>query len=201
VCTAIQRPFSRWNRLRSIFIPARRGSCAGQACLRRPRRPASAIIDPLRRFNLFAAELQHDADDPVGYRTGYSRLAPGIGASMLAGTVYELPEGQSICPYHYEHGDEEWLIVLDGRPTVRHVQGEDELDAGDVVCFVAGPEGAHKVTNRTDAAVRVLMVSTRRMPAVVVSPDSDKIGVYTEEKRDDVIVRRDSKVDYWDREP
>ena len=95
----------------------------------------------MRRFNLFAAELQHDADDPEGYRTGYSRLGPGMGASMLAGTLYELPEGQSVCPYHYEHGDEEWLIVLDGRPTVRHVEGEDELSAGDVVCFVAGPEG------------------------------------------------------------
>jgi uncharacterized cupin superfamily protein len=130
----------------------------------------------LRRFNLFAAELQHDADDPEGYRTGYSRLGPGVGASMLAGTVYELPEGQSICPYHYEHGDEEWLIVLDGRPTVRHVEGEDELDAGDVVCFVAGPEG-------------------------VIYPDSDKVGVYTEDKRDDVMVRRESGVGYWDREP
>jgi uncharacterized cupin superfamily protein len=161
---------------------------------------SSAIIDPLRRFNLFAAELQHDADDPEGYRTGYSRLGPGMGASMLAGTLYELPEGQSVCPYHYEHGDEEWLIVLEGRPTVRHVEGEDELSAGDVVCFVAGPEGAHKVTNRTHATVRVLIVSTRRMPAVVVYPDSDKVGVYTEDKHDDVMVRRDSNVDYWDRE-
>ena len=119
---------------------------------------------------------------------------------MLGGTVYELPEGQSICPYHYEHGDEEWLIVLDGRPTVRHVEGEDQLSPGDVVCFPAGPEGAHKVTNPTPDTVRVLMVSTMRLPAVAVYPDSDKIGVFTAGKMDNVMVRRESGVDYWDGE-
>jgi uncharacterized cupin superfamily protein len=154
----------------------------------------------MRRFNLFAAELEHDADDPDGYRTGYANLGERIGAKLLAGKLYELPGAQSICPYHYELGDEEWLIVLEGRPTVRHPGGEDELDAGDVVCFPAGPEGAHKVLNRTEESVRVLMVSTRRMPAVVVYPDSDKIGVFTEERRDDLMVRRESGVDYWDRE-
>jgi uncharacterized cupin superfamily protein len=154
----------------------------------------------VRSLNLFSAELQHDADDPDGYRSGYARLGPGIGASMLGGTVYELPEGQSICPYHYEHGDEEWLIVLDGRPTVRHADGEDELGPGDIVCFPAGPEGAHKVTNRGFETVRVLMVSTMRLPAVAVYPDSDKIGVFTAGKADNVMVRRESGVDYWDGE-
>lgn len=154
----------------------------------------------VRSINLSAAELEHDADDPGGYQSGYARLGPRIGASMLGCTVYELPEGQSICPYHYEYGDEEWLIVLDGRPTVRHPAGEDELAQGDVVCFPAGPEGAHKVTNRTDGPVRVLMLSTKRLPAVAVYPDSDKIGVFTGGGSDHVMVRRESAVDYWDRE-
>ena len=154
----------------------------------------------MRSLNVFTPELQHDADDPDGYRSGYARLGPEIGASMLGGTVYELPEGQSVCPYHYEHGDEEWLIVLDGRPTVRHVEGEDQLSPGDVVCFPAGPEGAHKVTNPTQSTVRVLMVSTMRLPAVAVYPDSDKIGVFTAGKVDNVMVRRESGVDYWDGE-
>ena len=119
---------------------------------------------------------------------------------MLGGTVYELPPGDSICPYHYEYGEEEWLLVLTGQPTVRHASGEDVLDPGDAVCFPAGPDGAHKVTNRTDETVRVLMLSTKRTPAVVVYPDSDKIGVYTDEPRDTMLVRRESGVDYWDRE-
>jgi uncharacterized cupin superfamily protein len=157
-------------------------------------------VPPIQRFNLDTAEFEYEDGDPEGYRSGFARFGPKIGAKMLGATIYELPEGQSICPYHYEHGDEEWLIVLDGRPTVRHVGGEEELDPGDAVCFPAGPDGAHKVTNGTDATVRVLMFSTMNLPAVAVYPDSDKIGVFTEGRRDNVMVRRESNVDYWDRE-
>jgi len=153
----------------------------------------------MRRFNLHSAELAHDDDDPEGYDAGAARLGPAIGASTMAGTLYELPAGQSNCPYHYEY-DEEWLIVLDGRLTVRHPTGEDELEPGDVVCFPAGPEGAHKLTNRGEAPVRMLIVSTRNMPAIAVYPDSDKIGVFTEDRKDNVMVRREANVDYWEGE-
>jgi uncharacterized cupin superfamily protein len=153
----------------------------------------------MKRFNLFAAELAHDADDPDGYHAGYAKLGPPIGADMLAGTIYELPPGQSNCPYHYE-SDEEWLIVLEGNLTVRHPGGEEVLDPGDLVCFPAGPDGAHKLTNRGEVRVKMLLVSTRQMPAVAVYPDSDKIGVFTEDSRDKIMVRRESGVDYWDGE-
>jgi uncharacterized cupin superfamily protein len=155
----------------------------------------------MQRFNLFAAEVDYDAGDPEGYRAGSARFGPVVGAAMLGGTIYELPPGESICPYHYEYGNEEWLIVLDGRATLRHPQSEVELDRGDVVCFPVGPEGAHKVTNRSDAPVRVLMLSTQHEPAVAVYPDSDKIGVWPGDRRDHILVRRESHVDYWDREP
>ena len=32
--------------------------------------------------------------------------------------------GESVCPYHYELTEEEWLIVLDGRPTLRTPEGD-----------------------------------------------------------------------------
>ncbi|HMC06907.1 MAG TPA: cupin domain-containing protein [Solirubrobacterales bacterium] len=153
----------------------------------------------MKRFNVLTGDLQRD-DDPDGYHADYAKLGPAIGGRMLAGAVYELPPGQSNCPYHYEHGDEEWLIVLAGRPTVRHPEGEDELAPGDVVCFPAGPDGAHKTINRSEEAARVVIVSTRRMPAVAVYPDSDKIGVFTEDRSDDLMVRRESGIDYWDGE-
>ena len=62
----------------------------------------------------------------------------------MGATVYELQEGQSVCPYHYEYGCEEWAIVLRGRPTLRHPDGEDVLEPGDVVCF---PEGRRAPTS------------------------------------------------------
>ena len=155
----------------------------------------------MKRFNVFNAVVEHDVDDPEGFRGGGVRIGPLLGSSMIGTTLYELPEGQSICPYHYEYGNEEWLLVLAGRPTLRHPGGEDELEPGDVVCFPEGPEGAHAVTNRAGETVRLLMYSTRGDPSVAVYPDSDKIGVWpSPDDRDHVIVRRESSVDYWDRE-
>ena len=153
----------------------------------------------MRRINLNTADLEYDDDDPDGYHAGSVRLHPAIGASTMAGRLYELPPGQANCPYHYET-DEEWLLVLDGRLTVRHPQGEDELEAGDVVCFPAGADGAHKLTNRGEETVRMVIVSTRNEPQVAVYPDSDKIGVFSDDPGMHVLVRRDSRVDYWDGE-
>jgi len=129
------------------------------------------------------------------------RFGQRLGAVMIGGSVYELPPQQSNCPYHYEYGNEEWLIVLQGRLTVRHPDGEDELGPGEVVCFPVGPDGAHKLTNRSQEIVRVLMLSTKIDPSVAVYPDSDKIGVWpAADRRDHVMVRRESSVDYWDGE-
>ena len=155
----------------------------------------------MRRLNLHSLEAEYDESDPDGYGAGMARFGRDLGATMLGGSVYELPPGQSNCPYHYEYGNEEWLIVLAGRLTLRHPGGEDELEPGDVVCFGVGPEGAHKLTNKGTDIVRVLMLSTMIEPAVAVYPDSDKIGVWpAPDRRDHILVRRESGVDYWDRE-
>jgi uncharacterized cupin superfamily protein len=145
----------------------------------------------VKRFNLHAAETELEGDEPDGYLSRANRFGTEIGASLIGGTVYDLAEGQAICPYHFEYGDEEWLIVLTGSPTVRTPEEETTLDPGDVVCFPPGPAGAHKVTG----PARVLMISTRNEPSVAVYPDSDKLGVYVGDYR--LLVKRDSGVDYW----
>lgn len=155
----------------------------------------------VRRTNLDELEVEYDETDPDGYHAGMARFGASIEAVRLGGTVYELPPGQSVCPYHYEYPEEEWVIVLEGQPLLRHPDGEDELKPNDVVCFPEGPDGAHKLTNRTDETVRVLMLSTKTTPAVVVYPDSDKIGVWPAAGgADHVLLRRSSSVDYYDGE-
>ena len=86
-----------------------------------------------RAVNLFDLELKLDDDDPDGYHTSYRRLAPELGGVRIAFNVFELPPGQSVCPYHYENGEEEWIVVLTGRPTVRTPEGERELRPWDCV--------------------------------------------------------------------
>ncbi|HJX75639.1 MAG TPA: cupin domain-containing protein, partial [Gaiella sp.] len=124
----------------------------------------------LTRVNLHELVPEYDEDDPDGYRPGMARFGPAIGATQMGATLYELPPGQSICPYHYEYPEEEWLVVLSGRVVVRHPGGQQELGEGDVVCFPPGPDGAHKVTCLGDETARVLMTSTKRTPAIAVYP-------------------------------
>jgi uncharacterized cupin superfamily protein len=143
--------------------------------------------------NAFKVALEGSPDDPVGYQGDWLRVGPLLEAEMLGATVYQLGPGESICPYHYEYGNEEWLLVLAGRPALRHPEGEETLDPGDLVCFPEGPVGAHKLTNRTEQTVRVIMLSTVHEPSVAVYPDSGKIGVWPPGK----LFREVDAVDYW----
>jgi uncharacterized cupin superfamily protein len=150
--------------------------------------------------NVYELPVENDVDDPPGYQGGGVRLGPILGASLLGMTLYELPPGNRICPYHYEYGNEEWLLVVSGRPTLRTPDGERKLEPGDVVCFPEGPEGAHSVTAAGDETVRVIMLSTKLKPDVSVYPDSDKFGVFPGNPDDHAIFRRGDAVDYFDGE-
>jgi uncharacterized cupin superfamily protein len=147
-------------------------------------------------LNLFEVATEPRPERPAGYRSSTVQVGPLIDAEALGAGVYDLDGGESICPYHYEHGNEEWLLVLEGEPTLRHPGGEETLETWDVVCFSEGPEGAHKVTNETDSRVRVLMLSTKRKPAVFVYPDSGKVAVVPPGG----LFRLADEVDYWDGE-
>ena len=116
--------------------------------------------------NLLAVEFTYDEGDPAGYHTGYRRVGPLLGAETLGLSVYELPPGQSICPYHYELGDEEWLVVLAGTPTLRTPEGERGCGPWDTVCFLEGagrrPQGDEP--HRRDAAGCAALDQARRRP-------------------------------------
>jgi uncharacterized cupin superfamily protein len=154
----------------------------------------------VKRINIGTPEFTWDDTDPEGFRAGMARLGGLLGAKETGISVYELPPGQSICPYHYECGEEEWLLVLSGNPTLRSPDGEERLAPWDVACFPRGPEGAHAVRNETAETARVLMFSTVVTPTATVYPDSDKVGIWTGDKETDVLVRRSSRVGYYDGE-
>jgi uncharacterized cupin superfamily protein len=150
----------------------------------------------MRVANVFDPEWQFEQERD-GYRGRRARVGDAIGASAIGATVYALEEGQRSWPYHFHHGVEEWLLVLDGSPTVRTPAGEQTLRRGDVLCFPPGPDGAHAVTGTG----RFVIFSTGSETSVAVYPDSDKIGPRPPgDDPDRLDFRRRDAVDYWEGE-
>jgi len=101
------------------------------------------------------------------------------GAERLGMTVYELDPGSNGFNLHAHYGMEELFVVLSGRPTLRDGKTEDELAPGDVVSCLPGLRGLHTFVNRTDEPARVLAISNKVEPEVVLYPELGKVGVAT----------------------
>jgi len=114
------------------------------------------------------------AQDRPGFSWRRARLGRQAGAERLGASLFELPPGEASFPLHYHYANEEMLVVLRGRPTLRTTGGERELSEGEVVAFVVGERGAHQLINRTEDPVRLLLVSEMVGPEVIVYPDSGK---------------------------
>lgn len=150
----------------------------------------------------------HDDEwDGAGSRPGYASrrrgLRPLLDAEHLGATLYALEPGERICPYHLHYIDEEWLLVLDGTPTLRTPDETRILRTGDVVAFPRGPAGAHEVRNESESSVRVLMLSTRDNADVIAYPDSGKIAAVASRlggERIGIINRPEANLDYYDGE-
>jgi uncharacterized cupin superfamily protein len=150
-------------------------------------------------FNLHCDEWNRLEDRP-GWRSKDAWVGRRIGAELIGGSLYELAPGQRLWPYHAHYANEEWLIVVRGRPTLRTPDGPRELSEGDVVAFPRGRRGLHQVSNPGDSPIRVLMISTLIAPELVEYPDSGKWGADDADGRRVLLSRPGPQVEYWDGE-
>ena len=153
----------------------------------------------MKVFNLNGDEWDRTEDRP-GWRSKDAWVGAHVDAELIGGSMYELEPGDRLWPYHTHHANEEWIVVLRGRPTLRTPEGEQTLEEGDVVCFPRGEEGAHQVSNPTDAPIRVLMLSSRIAPDIVEYLDSGKIGARNVKGERIMLGRPGPILDYWDGE-
>lgn len=153
----------------------------------------------MKTVNLYADEWDR-IEEREGYRARDMWVGAKLDAELIGGSVYELDPGEKTWPYHVHHANEEWLIVLRGKPTLRSPDGERELEEGDVACFPRGPDGAHQVINRTDERARVLIISTMVTPEIVEHPDSGKLAARDAKGGRLMLIRPGPQLDYWDGE-
>lgn len=131
-----------------------------------------------RIVNLRDLEVSSYDEGPAGHRFAMRHVARELGAVLTGLTVYELEPGESTWPYHFELNDEEWLLVIEGELVVRTPDGEQVVRAGEIVCFPAGPAGAHAVRNDSGARVRFAMPSSMaKLGDATVYPESGKFKI------------------------
>jgi uncharacterized cupin superfamily protein len=154
--------------------------------------------------NVFEPDFDAESDRP-GFTYRRARLGRQAGSERLGASLYELQPGQAQWPVHYHLGNEELLVVLSGKPTLRTPDGERELRQGEVVALPVGERGAHQIVNRTEQPVRVLVVSEMAGPDIVVRPESGKLSAFgrapgsPDEGMHEVFFLRDA-VDFWEGE-
>jgi uncharacterized cupin superfamily protein len=118
-----------------------------------------------------------EGERPDGFRSRRARIGYELGTELIGCSLWELPAGEAAYPYHFHYADEELVIVLSGRPSLRTPEGTRELEEGEAFRFPLGEEGAHQILNRSEETVVFLAVSSSGRPDVIVYPDSDKIGI------------------------
>jgi len=155
------------------------------------------------RPNALADEWEDLYPQVEGWRSNVRRLVPP--GNTLGMSVYELLPGQTQCPYHFHHGNEELILVLQGRPTLRTPDGEEQLEPGDAVHFPKGAAGAHQVINRAEEPARYVVADAHVSPELIEYPDTGKILTMarTESQRGGpiwTVHRLDDAVDYFDGE-
>ena len=131
-------------------------------------------MEPLE--NVFEpGEWDDYGEIPPGWCTKPRRLVREPGHSLSA-SVYVVEPGETHLPYHFHHGAEELLLLLEGEPTLRTPQGERRLRPGDVVHFPRGAAGAHQVRNEAGGTARFVVVAAGTTPEVVEYPDTGKLA-------------------------
>jgi uncharacterized cupin superfamily protein len=153
----------------------------------------------VKTFNLYGDEWDGERDRE-GWRVRGVLVGQRVGGELIGATMSEVEPGSKLWPYHTHHLNEEWAIVLRGEPTLRTPEGEHQLREGDVVCFPRGKDGAHQIINRTDATIRVLMLSSMNRGEIIEYLDTGKLLVKDVEDEDVMFARPGPEVEYWEGE-
>ena len=120
----------------------------------------SRQVYPAPYDNALAGRFRRVLGDTLGltqFGVNMGRLEPGAVSSLR----------------HWHTGEDEFLYVLEGAPTLVTDDGEQVLGPGQAVGFPAHTENGHRLENRSDVPAVYLEVGTRAVRDEVTYPDAD----------------------------
>jgi uncharacterized cupin superfamily protein len=151
----------------------------------------------VNRTSLAACEEQNL--DEGGFAFRRKRLGAAAGGTGIGVSWFELQPGQKAFPHHFHLANEEAVFILEGEGVVRLGDEEHRVRAGDYLAFPPGPP-AHQISNRSEAPLRFLALSTMLEPEIAVYPDSKKLGVLSRRHGIVSVHRQGDAVDYYEGE-
>lgn len=125
---------------------------------------APARAKPSTYPEVFARLMVRREKRPLGDLFGLTNF--GVNLTRLA------PAGSSALRHAHSRQDE-FVYILEGRPTLQTDQGEVALAPGMCAGFKAGTGDAHRLINKTDEDVVYLEVGDRTPGDAVSYPDDD----------------------------
>ncbi|MBV8489195.1 MAG: cupin domain-containing protein, partial [Candidatus Eremiobacteraeota bacterium] len=147
-------------------------------------------------------EIEYRTYRPGKYACEDGEVGLPIGARGLGYRVVRIPPGQAYCPLHWHVRCEEFFFVIEGRPSIRSLDGSIRCRPGDFIAFPTGPHGSHQVLNESDEPALVLLAGMEDEPCGLEAcfyPDSDKVGMWANGERLRLL-RASPQLDYYDDE-
>ena len=162
-----------------------------------------------KRYNPVARipELEREHSSEGGMRSDDIFVGARLELTRLGCVYTEVAPGETSCPYHVHHGEDEMFVILGGEGEYRFGGKLYQVKAGDVMgAPMGGPEYAHQLINTGTETLKYLVISSKADIDVCEYPDSGKFMVSsrpvpgTARRRFRYDGREETRVDYFDGE-
>lgn len=104
------------------------------------------------------------------------RLAKSVGLTQFGVNHVTLGPGARTASRHWHEAEDEFVLVLSGRPTLVDDNGPRDLTPGTVVGFPAGVANAHHILNNSGVDAVLVVVGSRRPGQETIHYPDDNFG-------------------------
>lgn len=101
------------------------------------------------------------------------RLGDVFGLTQFGVNLVTLEPGAMSTQRHWHHREDEFVYVLEGKPTLETNAGETQLSPGMAAGFPAGEPNGHHLVNKSNETVLYLEIGTRSPVEDAVYSDVD----------------------------
>ena len=134
----------------------------------------AASYNPVARL----AGMALEQSDEAGFRSRDAMVGKQLQLTRLGCAYTEVAPGETACPYHVHHAEDEMFVILAGEGEYRFGDERFAVKAGDVLgAPMGGVDYAHQLFNTGTETLKYLAISSLADLDVQQFPDSGKFLV------------------------